>query len=640
MTLQKTYKNRLLGEYQRDELENDFLANCETLDKKAIEIVKLEQKAQHLSQRLSKLTSDLKDKSKVTRRFIGSQAPTAFRQSQMTVKELQNQVQELERDIEIRKKEHEKILRQISYFQNIQSATDTVKPKISQTLAKSGIVKGIRTKEEIINMLQMLLERSSVPQMKNRIKASIAILKGNYEAAEAPMKPILDSVGESTSLKECIMHRNEITEREAKIEALKDKLSELKNRFTNIQKKQKIMTKQYQEEAEQNAGRNKEILMLQQEKDLKQSEIVKISELHLIADNLRSEIEQLKHQKMKLQSETEGRESLVRGQVTAALEKLRNEVKAVESRCLEVKENNGSLEKRLAELEKQSAELLKKRRDAEEQFDNLQRQYADAAGTYGKMIDNSENDPFDDRRFVAFISRMKEKKWTPDTIREMTRETEMLTQKLHDTKTKIAQYEDSESQLNEKISIKRKKITELEEQLRELAEDLSQSKVSERKLPEFTPQSQNAKLTEEEQKSIEGDRVAISLYFGDYDLDPSVIGNKASNIFLVVEFLDHEPVETQHIEINKSKFGEKMVFYINNDSILKQYIQNTSVPVKLCRDRDGVITEIARTELNLMPFLIDSLSITCNCKFWNNKGRPVGNCTFEAFVSGSLYSEE
>lgn len=632
--LKPTYKNRLLGEYSREELENDFLKNCEMLDTKAHEIVALEQKAQHISQQLSKLAKDLQQQSRAPKMFSGSQAPSAFRQSQINVKELQDQIVDIQREIEMKQQKHTKILRDISYFQSIQAESEQ-KLK-SRSLSKSGISKPVRSREEIIMMLQELLAKNTLPQMSNRIKSAIALLQGDYEAAEEPMLPILEHIGETTTLTQCMQEKYELQERQQKIEALRDKLNALKERYETMLAKHQEMSKQYESDAVQTAARNKEIHDLQVQKETKEREVQKIAELEIIASSLKHEIEQLEEQKDQLQKTTVARAQKVQTQVMEALDKLREEAAAVDKRCIEARAANDELEKKLEETEKERNEAAAKRRNAESEFERLQEEYKNTATKYSQRIDYGQRDPFDDRRFVKFLTKMKEQGWTPKSIKDMSSETEELENKLTDLQTKISIYEDAEKELQEKLAKKRDKIAALEEQLKGVKVNLeNEEPKGPLQMPDYTEGAPSIKF---QANTLEQNQTVIAIFFKEFQLDRSVTVGRPSEIFFVLEFLENEPKETIHVATDAKTFKSRLDFVVNNDFILREFVTKTALPLQMRRDREGQITEAARSELNLLPLTVTN-AYSMIAKIWNARGKAVGQVKVEVAIQNPLAQE-
>lgn len=632
--LKPTYKNRLLGEYSREELENDFLKNCEMLDTKAHEIVALEQKAQHISQQLSKLAKDLQQQSRAPKMFSGSQAPSAFRQSQINVKELQDQIVDIQREIEMKQQKHTKILRDISYFQSIQAESEQ-KLK-SRSLSKSGISKPVRSREEIIMMLQELLAKNTLPQMSNRIKSAIALLQGDYEAAEEPMRPILEHIGETTTLTQCMQEKYELQERQQKIEALRDKLNALKERYETMLAKHQEMSKQYESDAVQTAARNKEIHDLQVQKETKEREVQKIAELEIIASSLKHEIEQLEEQKDQLQKTTVARAQKVQTQVMEALDKLREEAAAVDKRCIEARAANDELEKKLEETEKERNEAAAKRRNAESEFERLQEEYKNTATKYSQRIDYGQRDPFDDRRFVKFLTKMKEQGWTPKSIKDMSSETEELENKLTDLQTKISIYEDAEKELQEKLAKKRDKIAALEEQLKGVKVNLeNEEPKGPLQMPDYTEGAPSIKF---QANTLEQNQTVIAIFFKEFQLDRSVTVGRPSEIFFVLEFLENEPKETIHVATDAKTFKSRLDFVVNNDFILREFVTKTALPLQMRRDREGQITEAARSELNLLPLTVTN-AYSMIAKIWNARGKAVGQVKVEVAIQNPLAQE-
>ncbi|OHT07221.1 hypothetical protein TRFO_01385 [Tritrichomonas foetus] len=632
------YKNKVLAEYSREELEEEFLKNCEILDSRAAQIIQLEQKAQYLSSRLSRLTQDMDDPNKSRNRFTGSQAPSAYHQSQMNVRDLQNQIGTFQRELGQRQVQRDNIARQVKYFKSLQNFS-TFRAKSVKSSSRNQITTRL-IREDIQRAVEQLFNKKTVPQMNNRLLATIAVLKGDYKAAEAPLHSLMKSIGESVSLYECLERRKQLRDRESKISQLSNKLEELKQRYNDLLQRQKEQIDQYQSEADQNKQRNQEVINLQREKETKEMEAAKTAELKIVADGLRSEIELLENQKAKLQGDNNERQMRVQTQVQDALSQLRLEIQELEDKSKSVREQNTSLEKQTHDLEQARVDAIKRRSEAEEHFKKLQVDYKSVLGTFNKMVENSEADPFDDQRFVVFLTQMATKQWDPEHVKNLSEEIEKLTATLQGLKDKIAKYESAEAQMNKRISSKRDEISALETQLRALANDLGQNSSEDaREKPQYTEGAHHIRFTDEDKSKIGDDQTAIIIMFRDFKLSPSFIGKKPSQIFLVVDFLEHKSMTTKFVDPNDESFDSSIFFVCKNDFILRAYLEKSAVPVQLCRSRDDQVTEAGQTELNLLPFLDNCLEFSSTVKIWNETGKAVGKVTFEAALYSPLQQQ-
>lgn len=634
--MKQTYKNKLLAEYSREDLEDEFLKNCEALDNKATVIIQLEQKAQYLSSRLSRLTQDLKDPAKVQERFLGSQAPSAYKASQVQAKALTNQIAAMEREIGQRKLKRDAIVRHVRYFKSLQNMPSQ-KPR--SVRSRVNPLKASLTKEDVQGAIIDLMDRKVVPQMANRLQAALAILQGNYKAAEPPLSTLMKSIGENVGFYECLERRKQLREREAKIVQLTARLEELKQRYEEMVAHQKEQVGQYQMEAEQNKQRNREIQELQAEKERKEKDTAKTAELRIIAEGLRSEIEVLMSQKEKLQGDNDERQMRVQTQVQDALLKLRAEIKELEDKCAKVRSENEVLEKQLQELEDENAKVTKERTETEDEFRKLQDEYKKVLGTFGRMMELADADPFEDQRFVQFLTQMADKDWTPDNVKDLGSEIEELTERLEKLKEKISKYEATETSLNQNISTKRGEIANLEAELRALADDLGQNSGEGREKPEYTEGAKHIRWSREQKSKIGEDQTAVCVLFREFKMSPSFIGKTPSQIFLVIDFLEHQSMSTDRVDPNDDMFNSSLFFVCKNDFILRAYLEKSAVPVQLCRARDDQITEAGKTELNLMPFLEGVKSFTSEAQIWNTGGRLVGKVTFEAALYKPLLKE-
>ncbi|KAK8884715.1 hypothetical protein M9Y10_043834 [Tritrichomonas musculus] len=629
----KIYKNKILAEYTREELEEEFLKNCEILDSRASQIIQLEQKAQYLSSRLSRLTQDIDDPTRTRNRFTGSQAPSAFHQSQMNVRELQNHIAAFQRELGQLQVQRDNIARQVKYFKSLQNFT-TYRSKSVKSSSKNQV----RTKlerDDIRIEVQQLIDKKSVPQMMNRLNATVAVLSGDYKSAEQHLSGLMNSIGESIGLYECLERRKQLRDRESKISQLSSKLEELKQRYNEMLQRQREQVDQYQAEADQNKQRNAEVIKLRREKETREMESAKIAEMQVILDGLKSEIELLENQKAKLQGDNNERQMRVQTQVQDALAQLRLEIQDLEDKCNAVRQTNESLEKQTVDLEEAKNEAAKRRANAEEKFKSLQGDYKNVLGTFNRMVDTSdETDPFEDQRFVIFLTQMATKGWDPEHVKQLSSEIDELTEQLQNLKDKISEYEAAESQMNQRISAKRDEISSLEASLRALANDLGQNSSEDtREKPQYVEGAEHIEFTDEDINQIGEGQTAIIINFRDFKLSPSFIGKKPSKVFLIIDFLEHKS-QTDYVDPTSDSFNSRIFFVCKNDFILKAYLEKSAVPVQLCRSRDDQVTEAGQTELNLLPFLDNCLKFTSTVKIWNETGKAVGKVTFEA----ALYS--
>lgn len=630
----KIYKNKILAEYSREELEEEFLKNCEILDSRASQIIQLEQKAQYLSSRLSRLTQDIDDPTRTRNRFTGSQAPSAFHQSQMNVRELQNHIATFQRELGQLQVQRDNVARQVKYFKSLQNfQTYRTKPVRSSS---KGQIKSHLTRDDIKLAVQQLIDKKSVPQMMNRLNATVAVLSGDYKSAEQHLSGLMNSIGESIGLYECLERRKQLRDRESKISQLSSKLEELKQRYNEMLQRQREQIDQYQAEADQNKQRNAEVIKLQREKETKEMEAAKIAEMQVISDGLKSEIELLENQKAKLQGDNNERQMRVQTQVQDALAQLRLEIQDLEDKCNAVRTTNEALEKQTADLEEAKNEAAKRRSAAEAHFKSLQVDYKNVLGTFNRMVETSdEADPFEDQKFVIFLTQMATKGWDPEKVKQLASEIDELKDQLQQYKDKIAEYEAAEAQMNQQISEKRDEISKLETSLRALANDLGQNSSEDtREKPQYVEGAEHIKFTEEDKSNIGEGQTAIIINFRDFKLSPSFIGKKPSQVFLVVDFLEHKSMTTKFVDPNSDTFDSTIFLVCKNDFILKAYLEKSAVPVQLCRSRDDQVTEAGQTELNLLPFLDNVLEFTSTVKIWNETGKAVGKVTFEA----ALYS--
>jgi chromosome segregation ATPase len=631
--MEATFQNKVLAEYTRDEVEEFFLKSCEELDLRAAVIIDLERKAQELSCRLAKLTHDVKAPAATPDRFTGSQAPSAFRKSQVTVRDLQDEIVERERELGQKRIRRDAINRQIRYFRSL--------PNVPQRLPKATRPTATLTRDDIRIAITQLIQRKSLPQMANRLQAAVEILSGNYQAADEPLRPLLNSIGENASLGKCLEDRKELWNRETRIAQLTERLASLKERYLRMLDKKKAQAAEFQSEAEQTEQRNRELENLRAEKDLKEHQTSKISESKVIAQNLRVELKSLESQIEKLENDNDARQKRVQTHVQGALFQLREEIAEIEKRIVEAKAINSSFAESMSVLERQQAEAAANRADAEKLFADLQRDYKVIWGTYSKMLEALDSDPFETDRFATFATQMAEKEWDPETVKIAIEEHERLSGELAKISERVAKHEGAESEMSARIAAKRDRITLLEDQLRSLADHLGQSaSASPREPLAFTEGAPHIEITEQLTEAIQSDETAVLVHFHDFILDGEFLGDSPSDLFLRMDFLESLGVDTEPVDSQSANFDATLTFTCKNDIILKTFIEKSIVHVQLCRSRGDRKTEIGKVGLNLRPLAQGVQQFSATAELASLDGTSVGTVNYEAAIVYPLVSDK
>lgn len=621
------HRNRLLTEYSREELEEDFLRNCEELDSRANEVYKLETKAQYLSSRLSRITQDAQDPIRQKTRFSGSQVPAAYRQSRVTVKQLQDKLITAENELAQRQLRMDNLSRQLKYFHSLQLIQQ---PKVR---SRATLQTPPPSRDRVIKQINSLISKTTAAKMRNRLEATSAILISDYVAAEAPLRSLLTSIGETDSLHEILEKRRQLHTRETKVEALRGKLSELKQRYANLLQKQRDASEQYENELRQNTIRSEEIKALEQEKITKQQENARAAELQLIADGLRNEIRILTQQQDQLQDDNINRQQRVAIQIQETLAQLRLELQESESSCNVIREQNSKLEEEVTQLQRQYEEAKSKRGAAEDKFNQLQDDYKSIIGTFRKMVDTADFDPFEDTRFVSFLSQMVSDKMSIEEVQAQEDEYQTLLSEDREVTGVMERYAETEQELAVKIKEQRSTIRQLEKKLKKLAEELDNADDVPKERPEFTKGAPHIRTF---QKGIGSGQIGLIVYFTDFSMSSELMG--PSKVFLSLDFFDKEPVETNRVDPQCKVFNSKIPFTVKNDRIFKEYLAKGVIPVQLCRMKEvsNIITVVGTAELNLVPFVDGVNAFTSSVKFLSEGNTIACVANFEAALSAPL----
>ena len=598
------FRNRLLAEYSRKELEDIFIKCCEELDEKATEIIKLEKKAKFLDGRLARLNQDIEDQTKQQVRFDGKHAPTAFRQSQLQVKELLDQIAAFERELGQRQVKRDKVLNEVRYFRSLLNFPG----RRNKGQGSKGNSK-LFSRAELARMLSVLLASNQVPQMVYRLQAAIAILNRNFADAEIPMRELMVSIGETLQLFDMLDKKKQIKEREDKIEELRAKLAELRQRHEEMTKQHHLLLQQYKDEAEQNNQRYKEEMELQHEKEAKEAEAAKLAELQIIRDGLKNEIALLEEQIEKLKADNAKRLEDLKKQMEDALARLRAELKELEDHCAALRASNKDLEMRCKQLEQQYEEAKERRAEIEDLSRQLQAEYTNLRQYFSKMLSATDDDPFDNPRFVNFLTQMASKDWRFDTIRTFAEDIDKLRTRKQQIEEKLEKYERTQTSLNNMIAAKRTVITDLRAQLDALQLELGHTTEEiQARRPAFVEGAEHIRY-DTQTLDLQEDQTAIICSFQDYELSPGLI-DKNSKIFLMVDFYEHNSQPTRHVNPKDNNFDTNIMFICRNDFQLREYIQRNHVKLTLYMSKGMDYTDVATGEFDLTPFLDDKQAFT------------------------------
>jgi hypothetical protein len=247
-------------------------------------------------------------------------------------------------------------------------------------------------------------------------------------------------------------------------------------------------------------------------------------------------------------------------------------------------------------------------------------------------------DPFEDRKFVAFLTGMAEKEWEPNTVIQVAGEIDELGREIERLEKEIHDYEGREAEMNREIIQKRKRIGLLESDLKKLADNLGQTPgAASLPRPEFTEGAPHIRMTQSEIKTLKRDENLLVVFFTSFKLSHEVA--RAGKVFLLLQFLDQEPKRTEQVDPDAQRFNCGLSIVCRNDVVLGAYLQKSAIDVRLCRERDGVVTEIGMSELNLMAFTENVTGFRCRVELWTGDGRTIGDLEFEAALLYPLKRE-
>lgn len=483
-------------------------------------------------------------------------------------------------------------------------------------------------------MLADLSSRNTDPLVVNRLLAASYILRNNLKAAEEPMRKILELIGESSlPVFESIDMRKEIKERENQIEKLRHDLAVLQAQQDKLSQEHNDRLKQYQLDAERNQEKYREIMDLHHQKEEKEADAARLAELEIIADGLRKEIELLKSQRDKLIEENADRKSKLQEELQRQIEQMEKELEELKAHIDALRKSNADIENQKNSLQQTYENALEKRADTIDGLNKLQEEYRALRARFVKLMSGTNEDPFENQRFIDFINEMIERNWSFNTVRKFLAHIENIDGKLEQLDAKIAKYQPIKEQLTKQIADKTKLVKELEAELD--ARHISHAgAVAEAQRAEFKYQqgASHINISAAQQFELEENQTAIILSFLEFTIENSILGSQNCKLFLTVDFYDCKQEQTNFIDRYDSTFNTDLLFKVKNDFILRDYIKDTKIPVKLWKATGMKFTEVANTTIALFPFVNGVPSFSSTSVLMDNHEKAVGKINYEAQI--------
>ena len=601
-----------ISEYTRRDLENDFKVNCEALDSKAKQIIKLEQKLNYLQSRVSRIAYDLNDRKNPVQTVRPSQTPASELDIQITV---------LERTLAERKQYLEQVTKQVVYFKNIQSKSATV----------------AADPEEVKKMISDLLRRGVLAgnaEMYQRLGTSLYILERKYSNADAGLRAVLREIGEDTTLSESVERRREVREREKQIAELQEKRNALKARYKEMEKRQREKLDEFQSQSDKYRKKTEKIEQLQREKETRMLEATKSAEMEMTVESLQKDIATLKKQKAELKEQLNKKDGGVVTEAQQQLEKLRNEVREIEAAIEKLGSENAQLERTLKKTQTGNQDVVDDRRDAEKVFKSVQAEYKEIMEKTSKIMAKADRDPFEDKKFLALLEEMTEKQVIPNKFEDVQGQIAKIDARISALRTSMQDMENEQKEIAQRVNAKRQQMLDLDSQLRAVSEKLGDGDADQKR--ERVNYIMGAahidmeKAIAEANVKVADDQNVIVILFRDFKMAPAFVGQKESQIFLAVHFLDNQSLQTSRVDPKSGAFDSSLIFVCRNDFILKAYLEKSAIPIQMCRERDTATTEIGQAQLNLAPVATDGVqAFTAIVNVWNESGKVVSKVTYE-----------
>jgi myosin heavy subunit len=594
------HRNRLLAQHSRAALEEDFIQCCEELDQTAPEIQKLESQAEALEQRLVGLEQEVEDRTKQKVSFDGPNAPIAFRQTQVQSDTLLDHITRLELRLTQLQVRESRELREVRYFRSLHNFPG--RRVRAQTSDRS--LEVAYTRDDLARMLSEMLAEGPAAQMVDRLQATIAILNHEFSKATGPLRRLSEASGENHPLFQGLDLRREIAEREKRIEELRGMIATLGERHNVMAKRHAENVKRYQTEAEENDRGYRALLALQHEKDAKEAEAMKLTELRIKMNDLQQQKAIMDAERAKIEQESAERIVALRRERSRKIAELNGMADKLERERDKLSDQKAKAEREIEAITRE----INQETEAQKKLEEERRQLPAPSAAEAEKTDlmrtiPTDIDVFFDEKFQRFL------------------------QDLSAQGVAYGRLADRRSEADRALARSEKRNTEYQEYLNERSQQVAK----------LGHELEEAKRSWEEllNANLRPDETVITLDFEAFTVAEDLFAPGQEMVFLIVHFVGFKPQTGRRTERSLGNLRTKMIMRRDNNAKLKEALAMPGPEVKLCVEHEAESVVVASGMLDLRPFLAGQ-QVFAGTMALMRDDRPVGKINFEASLHRAL----
>ena len=508
------YRNKLLKEYTRKQLEELFIQLCESLDDRANDIYELEKKLSNVKRkhRIIREQAEADDKRDVE--YTGKQVPEVNESTKNEIEKCLMMIDML--DLELRREEVKKnqVLRELNYIRSY-----FVFPNKKYKAADINTHSTIQLKNDLMEILQKTYGKCGDWKSKNKCLCCLNILKIDFDSAISFFK-------DNSTEDDLIFREKEINDEIANVELdilhLTKEKEEKKAKKDRFKKKVNELEDKYNELVERERDKYLEKTALETHIHRKEKEFTNL-------DYLRHEIEQLNKQIANLKHDISNRQLYLMQQLGNQSINCADQIRNLETENYAIQQYISNLKKTNEENQKKVEEKEKALGKEKDLYDSLQTNLNVAKGEYSgirnkfyELVSGSSSDPFGSTAFQIFMDQLATERITIHSIKDLIAENMKI--------------EEKNKQLRQKILLKH-------ETEKKLVDDLNEV-VYQARRRQYDYEHSKVKLeTREDYYLYEGQNGFI-LTFNDFAFS----GMKNQEVYLTIQFLG-QYIDTQTIKI-------------------------------------------------------------------------------------------
>lgn len=606
------FRNKLLKEYKRSELEDIFLDLCQQLDEKLDEIEILNKQLNQKTIKKIIAEFDLEDDNKREVEINGKDVPEAVKSYKEEIEKMLHKLEIMDLTLRRAVVKRDSELRELNYYRSffINSEKKLMKSQRSR----------LEEWKSFIALLQSLFDKTNNWDKRNRILAAIHLLKSDFGSA-APFIQKLNPYDEDHMIFTVKNKRDEIHEVEEQIEKLQQRLILKKGEIKKQKIKLDALETTYQERVEKARDIHLERTALDTKRKKYEEELSRLQDMENDKCKLMDDI-------TNIQNDIDDRIRFAQRNLGFSIFDLKSECCQLESEIDTIKENikilNTKIEKDqndLNEIQNIQIEEYNHVKEANDLINEIKDQYRTIRDEYLTLISKTSIDIMDNKNFFEFVSQMGTMRYDYSSIIELINQVKQLKEHSDEMKAKIEKYQNRKTRLKDVIKginlARVNRMKEFVDEQRALSEKVKQ-------------------LSEHNIVIYEG-QAAFMITITSIVFDTKYDFSSKLFFFISITFFNQTLRSNLFTPYNLNESDIGLLFIVEKGEDLIMFLQSSYAILSLCNVEGTNDTILCQENISLSNFLISSNTFGNELHLKTPSGLDVCSLLYRVELMTSLY---